>query len=144
MLHYLGQKHLENTARQYYTEPDLHNNVINISQDCYMCKINKPNLNNYDHLPAKIIDYKYLQHTIYIDIISPCAITNATSAEFKLRAMTMIDSSAGWFEMSKISNKTAKMPCKRFTVHGFCAIYTQCSAHAIMEMNSLQKISKRY
>ena len=87
---------------------DLKNDVINISRDCHLYKINKPNLINYSYLPAKNIEHEHPSHTFCIDLIRLYTVTNTTRTVFTLYTMTMIDSSIGWFEIVEISNKTAK------------------------------------
>jgi len=108
MLYYPGQTRLGNTIWQHFTWPKLSTDVQNIYSNCHVCKIYKNYNSKYGLLPPKDIEDEYLWHTLYVDLISPYKITDKSSIEHTLHAITMIDAASSWFEVIEIKNKIAK------------------------------------
>ena len=108
MLCYLGQKRLEITVCQHFTWLDLTPNVKITIDKYHLFKIHKLVLGKYGHLAPKNIDHEYLWHTLCIDLIGPHTVEDAIGIDYSLLAITMTDSSTGWFEVAEIKNKSAE------------------------------------
>ena len=79
--------------------------VKNVGSSCHVCQITKTKKVKYGKLPFKEVEATPWD-VLCINLIDLYKI-NTNSKQLTLWALTMIDPSTGWFNMSEIKTKTA-------------------------------------
>jgi hypothetical protein len=69
--------------------------------------------NKYGYLPGKLAERPIAWNRVDLDLIGPLTV-KTPSGNKELLALTMIDPSAGWFEVKDVKEKSAKESMNTF------------------------------
>jgi hypothetical protein len=76
-------------------------------KNCHECQIGGKVRKKYGYLPENLAERPIAWNRVDVDLIGPLTI-KTPSEKKELLALTMIDPSAGWFEVKDVKNKSAK------------------------------------
>ena len=101
-----GINRTEQTIRQHFTWPKLHEDVERVCKRCRTCQLTKKTKIKYGQLPPKQAEAMPWD-TLCIDLIGPYTVKERGNKKWTLHCLTMIDPATGWFEIVEIPNKRA-------------------------------------
>jgi hypothetical protein len=101
---------MEATLRQNLTWSNLRKDVEAAVNNFHECQIGKKVRKKYGDLPEKLAERPIAPNRVDVDLIGPLTI-NTRSGKKELLALTMIDPSTGWFE---VTDKSAKESMNTF------------------------------
>jgi hypothetical protein len=86
----------------------MRNTVKAVCERCPTCQLNKPKIQKFGHLPAKVAE-DIPWDKLYIDLVGPYKIEGRFHKEEErtLHCLTMLDPATGWFEIAEIPAKRA-------------------------------------
>ena len=95
----------EAMIRQHLYWPDIRYAVCKEATNCDTCQRTKPPNKNCGKLPAKLSE-EIPQNIFFVNIIGPYAIwRKGNKQNLHLKAVTMIDTITGWFEIAQYEEK---------------------------------------
>lgn len=110
MLRHPGKMKLEKTLQMHCFWPNMSLHILQYTRTCKQCQMYKKRYTNYGKLPPKQLPLLQPWEEVAIDLIGPYKISakqrqldgTIKPVNLVLCAMTMIDTSTGWFEIKEV------------------------------------------